>query len=78
MPSGVPAKVSLPQCEFLAVILERMIKETISQEFHLLQKFDEARTAIGEIVDMPDRKRESLLERVHSKQVKLAEIVCVF
>lgn len=60
------------QCEFLALMLERTIKQTIPQELHFLQKFDEARTAIGEIVDMPDRKRESLLMRLYKNKGKLA------
>lgn len=60
------------QCEFLALMLDRTIKQTIPRELHFLQKFDQAREAIDEIVDMPDRKRESLLMRLYNNKGKLA------
>lgn len=60
------------QCEFLAQILEKTIRQAVPQEIHFLQKFDQARTAIKEIVDMPDRKRERLLMRLHKNGGKLA------
>jgi hypothetical protein len=60
------------QCEFLAQMLERTILQTIPREILFLQKFDHARTAIREIVDMPDRKREQLLMRLHANGGKLA------
>ena len=52
------------QCEFLAQMLERTIRKAVPQEIHFLQKFDQARKAIADIVDMPDRKREMLLMRL--------------
>jgi len=61
------------QCEFLALMLDRTIKQTIPQELHFLQKFDQTRVTIGEIVDMPDRKRESLLMRLYNNKGKLAQ-----
>ncbi|MEX1119574.1 MAG: Fic family protein [Terrimicrobiaceae bacterium] len=61
------------QCEFLAQMLERTIRQAIPQEIHFLQKFDQARTAITEIVDMPDRKREQLLMRLSKNGGKLAQ-----
>lgn len=60
------------QCEFLARMLERTIRQTIPKEIHFLQKFDRARSAIAEIVDMPDRKRESLLMRLHKNNGHLS------
>lgn len=60
------------QCEFLAQMLEKTIRQAIPQEIHFLQKFDQARTSIKEIVDMPDRKREQLLMRLHKNGGKLA------
>ncbi len=60
------------QCEFLAQMLEKTIRQAIPQEIHFLQKFDQARTAIAEVVDMPDRKREQLLMRLHKNGGKLA------
>jgi len=60
------------QCEFLAFTLDRTIRQTIPQELQILQKFDQARAAIDEIVDMPDRKRESLLMRLYNNKGQLA------
>ena len=60
------------QCEFLARMLERTIRQAVPQEIHFLQKFDRARAAIAEIVDLPDRKREQLLMRLHKNSGKLA------
>lgn len=61
-----------PQAEFLAQMLERTIQRAIPEEIHFLQKFDRAREAMGEVVDMPDRKRESLLMRLYKNGGKLA------
>lgn len=60
------------QCEFLGQMLEKTIVQVMPHEIHFLQKLDQARTAIAEIVDMPDRKRESLLTRLHNNKGKLA------
>lgn len=61
-----------PQAEFLAHMLEKTIHHAIPEEIQFLQKFDRARRALGEIVDMPDRKRESLLMRLFKNGGKLA------
>ncbi len=60
------------QCEFLAQMLEKTIRQAVPQEIHFLQKFDRARSAIAEVVDLPDRKREQLLMRLHKNGGKLA------
>ncbi len=60
------------QCEFLAQMLEKTIRYTVPQEIHFLQKFDQARKAISEILDLPDRKRESLLMRLYGNNGKLS------
>lgn len=60
------------QCEFLAHMLERTIRQAVPQEIDFLHKFDQARSAIAEIVDLPDRKREQLLMRLHKNGGKLA------
>jgi hypothetical protein len=60
------------QCEFLAQMLEKTIRQAVPQEIHFLQKFNQARTAIMQIVDMPDRKREQLLMRLHKNGGELA------
>jgi Fic family protein len=60
------------QCEFLGRMLEETIRQAIPQEIRFLLKFDRARHAISEIIDMPDRKRESLLMRLSKNNGKLA------
>jgi hypothetical protein len=60
------------QCEFLVRILEKTIRQAIPQEIRFLQKFDRARSAIAEVVDLPDRKKENLLMRLHKNGGKLA------
>ena len=60
------------QCEFLVRILEKTIRHAIPQEILFLQKYDRARSAIAEIVDMPDQKREKLLMRLYKNGGKLA------
>lgn len=60
------------QCEFLAQMLEKTIRQAVPQEIHFLQKFDRARSAIAEVVDLPDRKREQLLMRLQKNGGKLA------
>jgi hypothetical protein len=60
------------QCEFLAQMLEKTIRQAVPQEIHFLQKFDRARAAIAEIVDLPDRKREHFLMRLHKNGEILA------
>lgn len=57
--------------EFLGQMIEKTIRETIPQEINFLAKFDQARQAINEIIDMPDRKRESLLLRLKNNEGKL-------
>jgi hypothetical protein len=60
------------QCEFLVRILEKTIRQAIPQEIRFLQKFDRARSAIAEVVDLPDRKKEKLLMRLHKNGGKLS------
>lgn len=60
------------QCEFLAQMLEKTIRQAVPQEINFLQKFDHARSAIAEVVDLPDRQREQLLMRLHKNGGKLA------
>ena len=56
------------QCEFLAQMLEKTIRQAVPQEIHFLQKFDRARSAIAEVVDLPDRNREQLLMRLQKME----------
>lgn len=60
------------QVEYLAKMIELAIKESLPKEFSFLEKLDRARQAVREIVDLPDRKRESLLMRLHRNKGRLA------
>lgn len=60
------------QVEYLAKMMELAIKESLPEEFRFLEKLDRARQAVREIVDLPDRKRESLLMRLHRNRGRLA------
>lgn len=62
-----------PQVEYLAEMIGLAIRESLPEEFSFLEKLDQARQAVREIVDMPDRKRESLLTRLHRNKGKLAK-----
>lgn len=53
------------QAEYLAGIVSRTIKNNLPDELRLLDRMDRARMAIREIVDMPNRKLESLLSRLN-------------
>jgi len=60
-----------PQCEFLGEMLEKTIVHSIPQEIEFLEKYDRARAALSEVVDMPDRKREVLLSCLHKNRGEL-------
>ncbi len=60
------------QVEYLAKMIELAIQESLPNEFRFLENLDQARQTIREIVDMPDRKRESLLMRLHRNKGRLA------
>ncbi len=59
------------QVEYLARMIELAIKESLPEELGFLKKLDRARQAVREIVDLPDRKRESLLTRLHRNRGRL-------
>ncbi len=61
------------QAAFLGQMLEKMIQQAIPDEIHFLQKFDRARRGIGAVVDLPDRKSESLLKRLFTTGGKLGQ-----
>jgi hypothetical protein len=63
--------LTLP-CECLAQVLEQTIRKAVPQDIHLLEKWDRARAAITEIVDLPDRLREQILIRLLKFDGKLA------
>ena len=49
------------QVEFFGRVLEETISESLPRELMTLQSHDQARVAIQNIVDMPDRKLDELL-----------------
>tara|TARA_R110002096_G_scaffold316010_9_gene510347 strand:- start:550 stop:2034 length:1485 start_codon:yes stop_codon:yes gene_type:complete len=61
-----------PQAEYLANMVSQAITKSLPEEIGFLEKLDRARQAMREIVDMPDRKRESLLMRLHRNKGKIA------
>lgn len=61
------------QCVYLAVTIQETIKEDIYPEMEFLVKYDDAKTAIQEIVDMPDRYIDLLIKLLHQNKGKLSE-----
>lgn len=59
------------QCEFLGDMLEETIDRAIPEEIRFLESFDQARANIVAIVDMPERKRELILRRLHENKGRL-------
>jgi hypothetical protein len=53
------------QVVYLADTISETMKEDLPEELEFLVRYDEARSAIQEIVDMPDKKLESMLEFLH-------------
>ncbi len=50
-----------PQAETLADFVEQTVSQSMPQEIHFLLRYDRARTAVRDIVDMPDRLLDLLL-----------------
>mgnify|MGYP001545365566 FL=1 len=61
------------QCIYLATTIQETIKEDIYPEMEFLVKYDEAKTAIQEIVDMPDRYIDLLIKLLHQNKGLLSE-----
>ena len=47
--------------EFIYACVDKTIKETLPQELHYLTSFDQAYTAVNEIIEMPDNKIKTLI-----------------
>jgi len=56
------------QCIYLATTIQETIKEDIYPEMEFLVKYDEAKSAIQEIVDMPDRYIDLLIKLLHQNK----------
>ncbi len=61
-----------PQAGYLANIVHLTISKSLPEEIRFLEKLELARQAVREIVDLPDRMRESLLMRLHKHNGRLA------
>ena len=54
------------QSTYLALIIHSTIAEDIFQELDFLQKYDEIKSAIQHIVDIPDRKIDQIIKVIHN------------
>jgi hypothetical protein len=54
------------QSTYLAAIIYSTIAEDIFQEMDFLQKYDEIKSAIQQIVDIPDRKIDQIIRTIHN------------
>lgn len=54
------------QSTYLAAIIYSTIAEDIFQEMDFLQKYDEIKSAIQQIVDIPDRLMDQLIKVIHN------------
>jgi hypothetical protein len=61
------------QCIYLASTIQETIKEDIYPEMEFLVKYDEAKIAIQEIVDMPDQYIDLLIKLLHQNKGILSE-----
>jgi len=57
-----------PQSIYLATTIQDTIKEDIYPEMEFLVKYDEAKAAIQEIVDMPDQHIDLLIKLLHQNK----------
>ena len=60
------------QTIYLAETIKSTITEDIYDELEFLLKYDDAKTAIREIVDMPDRNIDMMIKFLHQNKGKLA------
>ena len=61
-----------PQAEYLARMVKQAIQESLTAEVQFLDRFDRVCQGIEEIVSMPNRKRDALINRLYCNQGKLS------
>ncbi len=61
------------QCTYLARIIKETIEEDVYNEMDFLLKYDEIRSAIQKIVDMPDRQMDRLIKYIHTNHGQLSK-----
>lgn len=50
-----------PQVEFFARTLQETVSESLPDELSFLRLYDQARSAVREVVDLPDRKLDLMM-----------------
>jgi hypothetical protein len=61
------------QSTYLAKIVNSTIAEDVFQEMDFIQKYDETKSAIQQIVDLPDRQIDQLIRVIHNNHGRLAK-----
>ena len=61
------------QVTYLANVVNATIAEDIFQEMDFLQKYDEAKSAIQNIVDIPDCQIDHLIRLIHNSRGTLSK-----
>ena len=59
--------------EYLAPVIQESIERELADELRFLESYDAVRTAIGHIVDMPDRRMDKLLLFLNQNGGRLAK-----
>lgn len=76
-PNKVEGYYRYPDLTEQSIYLARIIKETIEEDIYnemdFLMKYDEIKSAIQRIVDMPDRQMDRLIKYIHSNHGKLSK-----
>ena len=61
------------QCLYLALTIKSTISEDIFQEMEFLVKYDEVKSALQSIVDLPDRQLNLFIKLLHQNKGMLAK-----
>jgi hypothetical protein len=61
------------QSTYLARIIRETIEEDVYNEMDFLMKYDEIKSAIQKIVDIPDRQMDRLIKYIHNNHGRLSK-----
>ena len=61
------------QSEYLAKTVAITVREDVSAELRFLQNYDSAREAVLDVVDLPDRRCDLMLQLLHQNRGKLSK-----
>lgn len=56
------------QCAYLARTIQATIKEDLSEELYFLERYDELKKALQNLIDMPDRRLNELIVFLHQNK----------